>query len=529
MSVNIISGPQLENNITSSAKRPLDNKDFVEALNSNLNNTKSTAPIKEKPQQTTKQPTQQRNESYANSDKKETISNDDSNQISEIVEQPAPTPDSKDEDLMLSGSLIMDSNAVILNTATADVEATIISPEVDVVVIDEQARKDNTILRDATAHHATSTLLNPELLVSQSDSSDEAEVAIPETEIFIPEALVSSEVPQLQQITSLPAQELGEEITTPTVSAIPVETKQTSNIVTESDDMSGTQLQQNTNDTSASTMNKQAMEKQAVERQGAQTNPEAQIIEQAAVGSPLASNADGKRTESRVSDPRTNPNISSIVESVTVEPIQNLGDMNSEMSFGSGDKKMDFELPTTSQDLGEIPHFDGSAKPLTSQAVDTNLQTETSEDMHSISNQLKSAVQKIDAVNGKRITITLTPESLGRVEVELTTNKAGHITAIEIKAVKPETLSMLEKNSQLLQDALKEVTPGNDASLSFNLKEGSHEGNQQQENTKQANNNVPMFDINNTILDDETSAPRSMIQGNIDTPSSSTVKVNMKL
>ena len=549
MSVNFISsGQQLDIN-TSTKQLQLDNNDFVKALSSNLsNNTKNTYPIQEKPQQAPKekQPTQLHSQSSAepktNTTTNETVprentKRDSSDQPAKLVEQSAMMEEPmENENLMLSGSLIID-----LEIATPSLELLVgISQqaEVDVVVNgDEQIPTNNTPFSSNTSQpHTTESsdvsdstaLPSLELFVSTGNitSSDETNMTSVETEkeIFIPEAIASSEVQQLQPITTLKTQEVAKEMLD--ISGIPIEANPTPKVATGSDDMSEPQLQQNLNENSTA-----AMDKQAIEQQVAQANPGPQITEQAAVISAQAGNVSDKKAESRAIEPKTQINPSSIVESVKVEPIQNLGNMNPGMSFGSSDESIDIEFQPTSQDLGEIPHFDVAAKPLPTQAMDADLQadlqTAATEDMNSISNQLKSAVQNIGAVNGKRITITLAPESLGRVEVELTI-KAGNITAIEIKTVKPETLHMLEKNSQMLHDALKEVTSGSDASLSFNLKEGNHDGSQQQQNAKQAN--IPLFDINNIEQNDDVKVtPRSTTQGdiyNVDGPNST---VNMKL
>lgn len=90
----------------------------------------------------------------------------------------------------------------------------------------------------------------------------------------------------------------------------------------------------------------------------------------------------------------------------------------------------------------------------------------------SVSKQIKDAVNNINHINGKKITISLTPESLGKVEIELSI-KGSNITHVKIEAIKPETVILLEKYAENIQKALKEVDSTSEASLSFNLKEGS--------------------------------------------------------
>jgi len=552
----ISSGPQLDN-ANPSSKQPqldynLDNNDFVKALDSNLSNAKNTYPTKERPLQNTKDkhpthkqpilPHHQSNDgSKSNTLEQNVVSHtdtqNDANQSSDIVDGSTITQESCEtpETLMLSGSLIID----LETDTTSNLEFTNATPHealnLDVndtpkVLTDQilTAQSKMTVNRDISAE-----LPNIELLVSTMDTvSDDAYITNPEeSEIahdsFIPDAIISSEVQQMHPITTLPKQEMSISIATvQEISENPPEVTLINASTIASDEIQQIPKQEHLSENSATVINQQYIEEQQI----ANTSSDPKMMQQAATSSGRSGNVIDKKPELNVANKlKADINLSSIVESVDIQPIGDLGDMNHGMSFGSNDETLDSELRFASKDLVEPLHFETASKPLTSQVIENNSQTEGLEDITSISNQLKAAVQNIGAVNGKRITITLAPESLGRIEVELTV-KAGNITAIEIKAVKPETLHILEKNAQMLHDTLKEVTSGNDASLSFNLKEGNHEGGQQQKNAHQTSN-APLFDINNTNPEDEgdTTTPRSLTQGdayNIDSPNST---VNMKL
>lgn len=173
----------------------------------------------------------------------------------------------------------------------------------------------------------------------------------------------------------------------------------------------------------------------------------------------------------------------SIVESVKVETTYD-ADTNPEMQFSFDEQNndeqtdiIDIENPKQGFNV-EKPHS-ASSKSSDVKMADMSVSSENDVDMNSVSNEIKTAVQNLNSVNGKRVTIALNPDSLGEVTVELTI-KDGKIAAIKIEAVKPETLDILAKSSQLLQETLSKVDTAHDASLSFNLKEGNHNNDDQQ-------------------------------------------------
>lgn len=250
----------------------------------------------------------------------------------------------------------------------------------------------------------------------------------------------------------------------------------------------------------------------------------------AAVAQGRVSDEQSKNTKTLKSQPEE----FSIIESVNVQPIADTKSTGKEMLSDFNQSKeniLDEGMPKiqNSNDTFEsIVRNDTSTKIITdTQEVSATTTSTPSEDIRSVSNQIKTAVENINNVNGKKITINLTPASLGRVEIEVTT-QAGKVTSIKIEAAKPETLVMLEKHSQMLQEALKEVTGGNDSSLSFNLKDGNNGGNEQQKSSK----NPEIIHLSNIKANgesDTTPSPSTTIAPNIYQVDGSSSKVDMEI
>lgn len=473
MSVKSITpGPQLES-ISSSTKRISDDSNnFVTALNKLSSNTQDTDPTK------TKQPT-----------------NDN---------LPDATANTEMQEIVISPP-----------NQEIEVQPVVIAP----LNIEEPAAALDEIIP------TTDIIKTPNIPdIKESNSTQSEDVFIPEISVpnleeeFIPDAITSSEVrEQIPVFTPLlvPKQETKTDVIDDTdISAkIPVQPLVLPDDTIIQENMLGSIQQDNFNDSLPQHTSKEP-----------QADGEASVISVATL------NSNDQKIESKSASTKALPQTSplSMVESVKVEPISGADDTNPEMSFSSNKEKLELDMQNLQKEpASEIENFSTIAKPIITQTVDATTDSEQA-DMKSISNQLKSAVENIHNINGKRITITLTPESLGRVEVELTL-KAGQITAIEIKAVKPETLQMLEKNSQMLQDTLKEVTSSNDASLSFNLKEGNHQHNRQEQSAKKAD--IAPFDINN--IDDSkdvVKTPRTLTQANSTANNDTTnSRINMKL
>jgi flagellar hook-length control protein FliK len=84
---------------------------------------------------------------------------------------------------------------------------------------------------------------------------------------------------------------------------------------------------------------------------------------------------------------------------------------------------------------------------------------------------IKRGVQSRDS----RISLDLHPAELGRVEVQIEL-RSGIVHSVKLYAEQRDTLNILIKDSNILQRSLSEVVKGEDASLSFNLKDGNQDG-----------------------------------------------------
>lgn len=129
--------------------------------------------------------------------------------------------------------------------------------------------------------------------------------------------------------------------------------------------------------------------------------------------------------------------------------------------------------------------------------------------IQSVAKQIQGAVQNLNSVNAKRITLSLTPESLGRVEIEVNV-KAGQINSIEIKAAKPETLQLLETNAKILQETLKEVASSNDASFGFSFLGKGSDGSSNEK--REAKEPAQLFSLlgENISKDEVIGVPRTL-------------------
>ena len=498
--------------MSSSAKQPQSNdNNFLDALN----NTKNTYPTKETPQQPIKdkQPTQ-------HNDKDDISTKDDTEQSSSPITT-AEEPVSSITTLVMDAPLPEISNIELIQESETPVTSEqVIETNAGVApAIEQHAQESNiteVVTSDALPNKQSEAIQTPELLASAETTISTKTEDMSEEDIELPEAIASSEIQTLQPIVNAPIQTSDQESqmvsiessdTTQHIKA-PVE-------ITQQGSEQDSQPKENMNQPALDTLKKQ-------DGQTIQTE-QPQAMEQAAISTPEAKNATSKAS----SDVKTQPKEHTIVESVKVEPIANSDTSNPEMSFGFNDEteKQFMEFENQKSDFKPIEHTEIGTKISASQEITTNIEPDKTDEAKSISNQIQSAVKSLSAVNGKSITITLTPESLGRIEVELTL-KAGQISTIEIKAAKPETVAILEKNSQMLQDALKEVTGGNDASLSFNLKEGNH-GSSQQENAKHVN--VPVFDLDNIEQSEDTTviATTTPKIDNVYNPNSSTVNIKL--
>jgi len=480
--ISITKGLQLDK-ISSSTKHISDDgNNFVQALNKLSTNTQDTDPTK------TKQPTND-NLPYANRNIEPQ---------EEIISYPDNEPN-------LQPVVITSLN---IKEPSADLNIAIIPTD----IIETSEIPD---INTEPASTVTEDLFIPTISTPDPDKVSDDKMETPNLEKeFVPDAIVSSEVhEQIPVFTPLLVQEPKTDITTDVAEEQPQKPSLLPGDTTIQEDLP-TILPTQDNLSSIPI----------------DTSPDAAVREQSAFIS-VAANIDNQKIISKTTDIKA-PQESdpfAMVESVKVQPISDMSDTHPDMSFTSNDEKLELDSQNLQQESSaDIESFSTIAKPIITQTVDATTESEQTTDMKSISNQLKAAVENVHNINGKRITITLTPESLGRVEVELTL-KAGQITAIEIKAVKPETLQILEKNSQMLQDTLKEVTSSNDASLSFNLKEGNHQHNQQEQKTSNAN--IAPFDLNDIDAKDVVPTQRTLTQTNNAQNNEKTTssRINMKL
>jgi hypothetical protein len=94
------------------------------------------------------------------------------------------------------------------------------------------------------------------------------------------------------------------------------------------------------------------------------------------------------------------------------------------------------------------------------------------------SEQVALKVQENLRSNSSKMSITLVPEKLGRVDIDLSIVN-GKINKLSVTASKHETLELLIRDSVLIEDAVKEIIKS-EINMSFNFKDdNSHgEGNQ---------------------------------------------------
>ncbi|GAB4186975.1 MAG: hypothetical protein OHK0024_27400 [Thalassobaculales bacterium] len=97
-----------------------------------------------------------------------------------------------------------------------------------------------------------------------------------------------------------------------------------------------------------------------------------------------------------------------------------------------------------------------------------------------VSEQIAVQVHKAAAGESDRITIHLRPDSLGRVEVELSVDDGGRLQAV-IQADRQDTLDLLRRDQKELERALQDAgLKADSGSLSFNLRgENQQQGRQQ--------------------------------------------------
>jgi len=94
--------------------------------------------------------------------------------------------------------------------------------------------------------------------------------------------------------------------------------------------------------------------------------------------------------------------------------------------------------------------------------------------------QISMAVKSAVGRGQSEISLRMYPEDLGAVDVKIEFSEVGKIQSIKFFATKESTLELLQKDYSILERSLKEVVNAEDASLSFNLRDGKGEGSEYQ-------------------------------------------------
>ncbi len=92
-------------------------------------------------------------------------------------------------------------------------------------------------------------------------------------------------------------------------------------------------------------------------------------------------------------------------------------------------------------------------------------------------NQISISIEKALNEGVRKIQVSLHPESLGKLNIELNLDN-DIITGIKFIAQKHETLESIKADRILLEQVIKDITKGGDASLSFSLGSYGQENNQ---------------------------------------------------
>lgn len=94
--------------------------------------------------------------------------------------------------------------------------------------------------------------------------------------------------------------------------------------------------------------------------------------------------------------------------------------------------------------------------------------------------QISMAVKSAVGRGQSEISLRMYPEDLGAVDVKIEFSEIGKVQSIKFFATKESTLELLQKDYSILERSLKEVVNAEDASLSFNLRDGKGEGSEYQ-------------------------------------------------
>ncbi|MEZ5690675.1 MAG: flagellar hook-length control protein FliK [Rickettsiales bacterium] len=124
-------------------------------------------------------------------------------------------------------------------------------------------------------------------------------------------------------------------------------------------------------------------------------------------------------------------------------------------------------------------------------------------DSSPISEQVVFHVKKIIATGNSKITIQLSPEDLGKLDIKLDIDAKGK-TGVTITADNKNTLDMLQRDSQGLQKALTDAgLKADSGSLNFNLKGGGQNGGGSGYNQAHAAGNYQKTHRDEQLTEDE--------------------------
>jgi len=177
-----------------------------------------------------------------------------------------------------------------------------------------------------------------------------------------------------------------------------------------------------------------------------------------------------------------------------------------------GAKKEGF-APKAFEEIGKEPVdikplSDSSSKPIITIMGDKMLVSyevlgQEDGDISTRTQQITVAV-KSAALHGKtQVSLTMYPENLGLVDIKIEFNDAKEISSIKIFAEKQETLQLLKLDEANLKDSIKAIVKTDDASLSFNLKDGQND-QAQHEKTESQQPTIRMDSNSSSGLDVKT-------------------------
>ncbi|MDX1917321.1 MAG: flagellar hook-length control protein FliK [Rickettsiaceae bacterium] len=128
-----------------------------------------------------------------------------------------------------------------------------------------------------------------------------------------------------------------------------------------------------------------------------------------------------------------------------------------------------------------------------------------------LQDQISISIQKASNAGVNKIQVALHPESLGKVDIELNIENEI-ITSIKFIAHKQETLESIKADRILLEQIVKDIAKGSDASLTFLL--GSYGQDRNQSFYHNSDTNLPKHNKYQAIVDAEPAQQDHIISDN---------------